>query len=131
MRFVHPVTGAVWMDHVRWRGVLHGAHQRYQEAKSERYRKKMQKLMHDQTCPNCHGERLKAFPAATLLNRKRISEVTTMTVEECFHFFDTLNLSEYEKIIAEELLKEIKERLHFLLEVGLHYLREEVTELKK
>lgn len=122
MRFVHPVTGVVWMDHVRWQGVLHGAHQRYQEAKSEKYRKKMQQLMHEQICPNCNGERLKPFPAATLINGRRIAELTKMTVEECHHFFVNLTLTDYDAIIAEELLKEIIERLHFLLEVGLHYL---------
>ena len=44
MHFVHPVTGAIWTDHVQWRGVLHEAHTRLAEAKSEIYHKKMQKL---------------------------------------------------------------------------------------
>ena len=55
MHFVHPITGATWTDHVQWRGVLHEAHSRFAEAKSESYRKKMQKLMHEQICPECHG----------------------------------------------------------------------------
>ncbi|NGX42253.1 MAG: UvrABC system protein A [Chlamydiae bacterium] len=122
MRFVHPITGAVWMDHIRWRGVLHEAHQRYQEAKSERYRKKMQQLMQEQTCPDCLGEKLRAYPAACLLQKKRIAELTMMTVSECSTFFEKLKLPENETIIAEELLKEIRERLRFLIEVGLHYL---------
>ena len=62
MRFVHPVTGATWMDTIRWQGVLRDAHTRFQEAKSERYRKKMQTLMREQTCPECNGERLKPYP---------------------------------------------------------------------
>ena len=87
MRFVHPETGATWVDHIRWQGVLHDAHQRYAEAKSDHYRKKMQQLMHEQICPECKGERLKPYPAATLLQGKRISELTAMTVKECASFF--------------------------------------------
>jgi len=122
MRFVHPVTQAVWMDHVRWRGVLYEAHQRYQEAKTERYRKKMRSLMQHQVCPECKGARLRPYPAVALLNGKRIAEVTAMTIDTCYHFFETLQLSSQDTFIAKELLKEIKERLWFLLEVGLHYL---------
>lgn len=122
MHFVHPETGATWTDFVQWRGVLHEAHGRYAEAKSELYRKKMQKLMHSQICPECHGSRLKAYPAATQLNGKRIHELTSKTVSHCLQFFETLKMTPQELLIAEELLKEIKERLHFLVEVGLHYL---------
>ncbi len=122
MHFVHPVTGAQWTDHIQWRGVLHDAHTRFAEAKSENYRKKMQNLMSIQTCPECQGERLKPYPAATLLQGKRISALTAMTVAECQQFFQNLLLSKQEMLIAEELLKEIRQRLQFLMEVGLHYL---------
>ncbi len=122
MRFVHPDTGAIWMDHIWWRGVLHDAHARYAEAKSERYQKKMLQFMSEQTCPECHGERLRPYPAATLLEGKRISQITSMTIAECQKFFDELVITEEERVIGDELLKEIKERLKFLMEVGLHYL---------
>lgn len=122
MRFVHPVTGAHWIDHVQWKGVLHEAHHRFAEAKSELYRKKMLALMSVQACPECNGERLKPYPAATLIQGKRISTVTAMTVANCLRFFETIHLSPQEALIAEELLKEIRQRLKFLMEVGLHYL---------
>lgn len=122
MHFVHPITGATWTDHVQWRGVLHEAHSRYAEAKSEIYRKKIQKLMRQGICPACHGQRLKPYPAATLLNGKRISELTALTVGECLAFFEALVLTDNEMVIADELLKEITQRLKFLVEVGLHYL---------
>lgn len=122
MHFVHPDTGQRWVDNVRWQGVLHEAHFRFTEAKSEGYRKKMLELMTDQVCPECNGERLKPYPAATLLGKKRIGQLTAMTVQECADFFRKLKLKEEETIIASELLKEIRERLEFLLEVGLHYL---------
>lgn len=120
--FTHPVTGARWVDHVQWKGVLHDAHSRFAEAKSDVYRNKMQKLMHSQVCQECNGERLKPYPAATQLNGKRISELASMTVAECQAFFDRLKLSPQDELIAEELLKEIRQRLQFLMEVGLHYL---------
>lgn len=122
MQFVHPVTGATWTDHVQWKGILHEAHSRYAEATSDQYRKKMQKLMSEQVCSECHGERLKPYPAATKLQGQRISQLASMTIAEVYAFFIDLKLPPQETLIAEELLKEIRERLHFLSDVGLHYL---------
>lgn len=122
MVFTHPISGATWVDHIAWRGVLHEAQTRYTEATSEAYRKKMGKLMKIQVCPECHGSRLKPYPAATILHGKKIHEVAAMTVVDCLNFFETLDLEENEKLIAIDLLREIKQRLEFLLEVGLHYL---------
>ncbi len=122
IHFVHPVTGAAWIDHIQWRGVLFEAHKRLSEAKSEVYQKNMKVLMHEQVCPSCMGERLKPYPAAALLNGKRIATLTKMTVEELLQFFNQLQLTENEVLIAHELLKEITQRLQFLIEVGLNYL---------
>jgi excinuclease ABC subunit A len=122
MHFVHPVSGATWTDHVQWRGVLHEAHNRLAEAKSDVYHKKMQKLMHQQICPACQGQRIKPYPAAALLNGKRISELVKMTISDCLKFIVSLNLTEQETLIADQLLKEIRQRLAFLEEVGLSYL---------
>jgi excinuclease ABC subunit A len=122
MRFVHPVTHATWIDMVQWKGVINEAQSRYVEAKSDSYHHKMDQLMTDQICPECKGERLKPYPAATLLNGKRITQVTQMTVAEALSFFQSLKLTDTDLKIAEELLKEIIQRLIFLQEVGLHYL---------
>ncbi|MCB1149399.1 MAG: excinuclease ABC subunit A, partial [Chlamydiia bacterium] len=122
MHFVHPVRGSTWVDRVKWRGVLWEAHQRFQEAKSERYRKKLADLMERQTCPDCSGTKLKPYPAATLLGGKSIADLCHMTIGEAAEFFNKLTLSESDLLIGDELLKEIRERLKFLLDVGLHYL---------
>lgn len=122
MQFIHPVSGATWTDHVQWRGILYEAHSRFAEAKSDVYQKKMKALMHEQVCPACRGERLKPYPAATLLHGKRIADVTAMTIGECSSFFESLSLEKNELLIAAELLKEIRQRLQFLIEVGLSYL---------
>ncbi|MBS0655940.1 MAG: excinuclease ABC subunit A, partial [Verrucomicrobia bacterium] len=64
MFFMHPETGATWHDLVQWRGVLHEAYRRYQEAKSDTYKKKLEVYMHKGICPTCQGGRLKAYPLA-------------------------------------------------------------------
>lgn len=122
MHFVHPITGSQWMDHVQWRGVLYDAKTRFAEATSDLYRNKMLKLMKEQVCPECGGERLKPYPRATLLGGMRIGQLSEMTVSDLLQFFDRLKLSPQEKRIAEELLKEIRQRLQFLLNVGLNYI---------
>lgn len=120
--FVHPETKAVWYDHVKWDGVFAEAKRRYAEAKSEGYRKKMQSLMTKGVCHECNGSRLKSYPSAAKLGGKTIGQLTHMTIEELASFFNTLSLSKEDQLIGEELLAEIKSRLHFLKHVGLHYL---------
>lgn len=122
MHFVHPVTGATWTDHVRWRGILQEAKDRLAEATSDHYRSRMQKLMHESICPECHGERLKAYPRATLLGGMRIGQLSQLPIEKLLTYFDHLKLNPEETRIAEELLKEIRQRLLFLIDVGLNYL---------
>ncbi|NRA90614.1 MAG: excinuclease ABC subunit UvrA, partial [Simkaniaceae bacterium] len=123
MRFVHPVKKTVWTEYIKWRGVIAEAKKRYNEAKSDSYRSKMQKLMHETICPDCMGSRIKPYPAATLLGGKTIHELTNMTIDECSTFFEKLKLSPFEELIGRDLILEIKKRLEFLLNVGLYYLQ--------
>lgn len=118
MHFVHPVKRSRWIDYVHWRGVLFEAQQRYDEAKSEMYRGKMQELMEEGLCAECHGSRIRAYPAAALLNGKSIQTVTALPIAQSLEFFKTIQPTP----ISEELLKEIIERLQFLMGVGLHYM---------
>ncbi|MBI2743452.1 MAG: excinuclease ABC subunit UvrA [Chlamydiales bacterium] len=127
MRFVHPTKHTTWTDYVQWRGVLHEAKVRYLEAKSDTYRRNMEELMEETICPDCHGARIKPYPAATTIGKKRISELTSLSVEEVLTFFQKLSLTAEQKFIADELLKEIIKRLQFLYGVGLHYLTLERT----
>lgn len=122
MHFVHPSRPLSWTDYVSWKGVIFDAKQRFSEAKSEPYRKKMRELMQEQVCPDCHGSRLRPYPTATRLQGKRIHEVGCLSIKEALHFFRELNLENSERLIADELLKEIIQRLCFLVDVGLHYL---------
>ena len=73
-------------------------------------------------CPTCHGMRLKPEALAVTVNEKNIFEVTDLTIRECFDYFNSLQLTEKEFKIADQVIKEIKTRLNFLLDVGLDYL---------
>ncbi|NGX51028.1 MAG: hypothetical protein K1060chlam2_00885, partial [Chlamydiae bacterium] len=122
MRFVHPVKKIAWTEYIRWRGVLHEAKRRFSEAESDAYRKKMEKLMHEMVCPQCNGARIKPYPAATTISGKTLHQLTTMTTQELRAFFEKLKLPPLEEMISHDLVLEIKKRLSFLLNVGLHYL---------
>jgi excinuclease ABC subunit A len=122
MQFVHPHKKARWTEFVQWRGVLDEARRRYNEATSDIYRNNMKELMEETLCPACKGERIRPYPAATKVGNKRISELTQMPLGECLSFFEGLKLPKVKQTIAEELLKEIIQRLKFLTNVGLDYL---------
>lgn len=122
MNFVHPVKKSRWFEYVHWKGVLSEARERLNAAKSEAYRKNMAELMTEGVCPSCHGARIKPYPAAAELGGKRIAELTAMALSDALAFFEKLKFTPVEAKIADELLKEIKERLQFLLDVGLSYI---------
>lgn len=122
MQFTHPETKKRWVEFVQWKGVLKEAKERLASAKSDLYRKKMNALMVDGICPACQGSRIKPYPAETRLGGKKIQELTALPMEACFAFLNQLHLNPVEEKIGGELLKEIRERLQFLLHVGLSYL---------
>ena len=123
MYFVHPITKAVWTDTIWWRGALNEAYERYLAATSEGYKRKQEKLMSLCVCSTCQGSRIKPYPAAALFHEKSIHDLCSMTISDIYHFFENNVLTSEEKLIGEEIIKEMKERLHFLLQVGLEYLQ--------
>ena len=80
------------------------------------------RYMSNQRCPSCNGERYKPEILAVTVNEKSISDVSKFSIRQALQFFSTLELSEKEKIIATQILKEIRARLTFLMNVGLDYL---------
>jgi excinuclease ABC subunit A len=120
--FTHPEKKTRWTEFVRWRGVLHEAHERLIAAKSELYRKKMAEQMIESVCPACQGARIKPYPAAARLDGQTIAQITRLTLEESLQFFERLRLSEQDQMIAEDLVREIRQRLLFLIRVGVQYL---------
>ena len=73
-------------------------------------------------CPDCHGQRLRAEARAVLINNKNICEVTSLTLSAAQAFFDNLQLTPAQSEIAGKVLEEVRQRIHFLMEVGLEYL---------
>ncbi|HRW58479.1 MAG TPA: excinuclease ABC subunit UvrA, partial [Chlamydiales bacterium] len=122
MLFFHPIKKTTWQEFVHWKGVLNEAKERLKESKSEIYRNKIQSLMHHSTCHSCHGSKIKPYPAAATLYGKTIHELASMPIKNLLEFFQKITLTDYEKIIAEDLFKEIIQRLQYLIGVGLHYL---------
>ncbi len=127
MNFVHPVKKTRWFEYVKWKGVLSEARERLNSAKSDAYRKKMGELMSEGVCSSCKGSRIKPYPSATEFGGKKIAELTSMPLEDVLSFFEDLKLAPIELKIGEEIVKEIKERLQFLIDVGLSYLSLERT----
>lgn len=105
-----------------WEGVIYNLKRRYTETSSDRVIDKIDEFMSDEPCPKCHGKRLKDASLAVKVNGKNIAEVTDMSIVDALDFFNNLKLSEKEEIIAKQVLKEIRERLGFLKNVGLDYL---------
>jgi len=103
-------------------GVIPNLQRRYLETQSDYSRGDIEQYMANKPCPQCHGARLKPEVLAVKVGGKNISEVTNMSVLETKEFFDNLVLTEREMLIARQVLKEIKERINFLVNVGLDYL---------
>ncbi|MCK5350828.1 MAG: excinuclease ABC subunit UvrA, partial [Desulfobacula sp.] len=103
-------------------GLIHTLMRRYRDTQSEGQKRYYSAFMTASTCPACQGRRLKNEVLHVHINKKSIIDVTAMTVREAFGFINGLNLAGNKKLIAEELLKEISDRLGFLVNVGLDYL---------
>ncbi|MEB3751083.1 excinuclease ABC subunit UvrA [Geobacillus sp. FSL W8-0032] len=114
--------GQVREQYIEFEGVLRNIERRYRETSSDYIREQMEKYMAEQPCPTCQGYRLKKESLAVLVSGKHIGEVTAMSVTEALAFFDGLELTEKEAQIARLILREIRDRLGFLQNVGLDYL---------
>lgn len=114
--------GQVRDSKIRFEGVLSNIERRYKETSSDYIREQMEKYMAEQPCPRCKGYRLKEESLAVKVQGKHISEVTEYSVIEAKQFFSNLHLSDKEMQIARLILREIGERIGFLVNVGLDYL---------
>ena len=103
-------------------GVIPNLERRYRETNSEYSRDKIEEYMAETPCPKCKGARLKKEVLSVLVDGKNIMEVTDFSVNELVEYIENINLSEKQKFIAHEVLKEIRGRAIFLRDVGLDYL---------
>ncbi|KUF26042.1 excinuclease ABC subunit UvrA [Bacillus sp. G1(2015b)] len=114
--------GQVRENEIEFEGVLRNIERRYKETSSDYIREQMEKYMANQPCPTCKGYRLKKGTLAVLINGKHIGEITDLSVSDALDFYEKIELSEKDLQIAQLILREIKERLSFLNNVGLDYL---------
>ena len=103
-------------------GVITTLERRYRETDSEIIREEMERYMNIHPCPVCQGARLRPESLFVKINGQSIHRVTEKSIREAMHFFGNLDLSAREREIARRILKEISERLGFLVNVGLDYL---------
>jgi excinuclease ABC subunit A len=105
-----------------WEGIVHRLRKKLHEAENLSDTEEGLQFLHDVPCPECHGARLKAAALSVRLEGRNISQISNLSIREAKDFFDALKLSDRQARIALEPLKEIRDRLGFLLDVGLHYL---------
>ncbi|MCC7543781.1 excinuclease ABC subunit UvrA [bacterium] len=103
-------------------GIIPNLERRYRESDSDFVKGEIERYMTHQVCPSCHGRRLKPEVLAITIDNKSIADVTEMSVDAALAYFTELALNENELKIAKQILKEVRERLTFLNDVGLNYL---------
>jgi len=103
-------------------GVLNNLQRRWRETESDAAREELEKYMNVMPCPTCQGARLRPEALHVLVGSRTIRDVTAFSIRDCLRFFEELGLTEKEREIARRILKEIRERLFFLVNVGLDYL---------
>ncbi|PEE39626.1 excinuclease ABC subunit UvrA [Bacillus pseudomycoides] len=114
--------GQVKESDILFEGVIPNIERRYRETSSDYIREQMEKYMAEQACPKCKGGRLKPESLAVFVGGKTIADVTKYSVQEVYDFFEGIELTEKQEKIARLILREIKERVSFLINVGLDYL---------
>ena len=103
-------------------GIVPMTKRRYEEAWTEKMKETLSNYLIEKPCPVCHGARLKPESLAFRVGGKNIAEISSMAVIDLLDFMNHVTLSEKEKIIADQILREVKSRLSFLVNVGLDYL---------
>jgi excinuclease ABC subunit A len=106
----------------RYEGALPLLEKQYQEANSDAYKQKLEQYLVDQPCADCQGKRLKPEALSVRLGQFQIADLTSVSIRDCLDQVNSIELSARQAQIADLVLREIKARLQFLLDVGLEYL---------
>jgi excinuclease ABC subunit A len=122
VNFRYQDSSQLWKTRKPFEGVIPNLKRRYLETSSEHSREEIEAFMSNRTCETCKGARLRPESLHVKVGERNIHEVTTLSIGEALDFFRNLDLTEKEREIGSRILKEIKERLGFLRDVGLDYL---------
>lgn len=120
--YVSRNTGTKSEQNRPFEGALNNIERRVRETTSDYFRNKMDEYMVTRTCPDCKGKRFKPEILAVTVGPMNIAELSELSISDCLLFFNSLELSEKDMQIGEQIIKEIKSRLIFLKNVGLDYL---------
>jgi len=115
-------TGMIWRFNIEWKGIVGFLRERYFKTESEAVRAEIEQYMSQKPCDSCKGTRYRSEVLSVTVGGKNIAEISSQSVEWLIKFFSTLKLKQKEKIIAERILAEVRNRLLFLKNVGLGYL---------
>ena len=105
-----------------WEGAIPNLMRRYKQTKSSHIQNWIEQFMSMRPCPECNGARLRTESRSVFINEKSLGDISAMSIKGAMDFFENIQLTEKETQIAEQILKEIKNRLGFLVNVGLSYL---------
>jgi excinuclease ABC subunit A len=124
LRFQSKKRGRAYEYRTVFEGIVPNLQRRYRETESAQVKEELERYMMNRPCPECGGARLKPASLAVTVAELNIAQITAFSIEQAVDFFDTLEgkLSEREALIGRQILKEIGDRLRFLLNVGLSYL---------
>ena len=114
--------GTVFRREHKFEGVIHNMERRYRETESQSVREELTKFMATSNCPECSGTRLRKSARNVFIDNKRIEDIVCMPVGDCADYFEQLSLVGRQGEIAEKIVKEIRQRFTFLVDVGLNYL---------
>ena len=103
-------------------GIIPNLERRHKETESEAVREELGKYLHTSQCPSCKGARLNRAARHVFVGQRSLPEITALSIKAAHDYFSTLTLAGHKGVIAEKILKEIKDRLAFLVNVGLDYL---------
>ena len=107
---------------VAFEGLIKNVERRYRETASDSIKQEYETFMRVTPCQTCHGQRLKQTSLAVTVGDKNIAEVTSLSIEKLTRFLEELTLTDQQMLIGKQVLKEIRARVGFLMDVGLDYL---------
>ncbi|MEO7064219.1 MAG: excinuclease ABC subunit UvrA [Dokdonella sp.] len=120
-RYVTGASGAVTRKH-RFEGIVPNLERRYKETESPAVREELAKFISDRDCPDCHGQRLNRSARNVFVGESNLPTLTALPIDQALDFFKVITLAGWRGEVAAKIVKEIRERLHFLVDVGLDYL---------
>ena len=121
-RYQSKYSDTKWEYKGSFEGVIPNLDRLYRQTESESKREELLQFMRELPCDSCNGTRLREEARAVKIQNRSIMQICDLSIESCYKFFKSIDLSETEKFIAKNILKEITSRLEFLLNVGLEYL---------